>query len=444
MKKLLSIPFVLISLIGYGQAIPVTIAETEYGFTLMREGEPYYIRGAGGHDNLDHLLELGGNSIRTWSAEDADEILDAAHEKGLTVMFGLWVQHERHGFDYNDEVAVAAQLERFRSIVYKYKDHPAVLLWGIGNEVDLFYSNTKVWDAIQDIAAMIHEVDPNHPTATVTAGLDSMEVHHVKTRVPDMDIYGVNTYGDLPEVPGNIRKFGWEGPFIISEWGPNGHWEVSKTEWGAPIEQNSTEKAESYGSRYQNYIHAYKGECIGSYVFLWGQKQETTSTWYGLFTAEGEPTEPLDRLYAAWRGEEPEFPSPSIVSMTLNGQTADSNIRLVAESPYEAQLAFADNGNRVNVDWYVFPESNAQSAGGDFEAAMIPIMGTLSRKRDNSVRVRAPEEEGAYRLFVFIRSNNGDKVAYSNIPFYVVPRPDDAPQPRAVQLKERTLQVDYE
>lgn len=443
MKNLL---LIILSLFGttlmFAQAVPVTIAPSGDGFTLMRNGEPYYIRGAGGHDHLDKLVELGGNSIRTWSAEDADEILNAAHARGLTVMFGLWVQHERHGFDYNDEAAVQNQLLRFRTIVEKYKDHPAVLMWGIGNEVDLFYSNTKVWDAIQDIAAMVHEVDPNHPTSTVTAGLDSTEVYLIKTKVPDLDIYGVNTYGDLHEVPGNIRKFGWEGPFIISEWGPNGHWEVAKTDWGAPIEQTSTEKAASYGERFKKYIKAYAGDCIGSYVFLWGQKQETTSTWYGLFTADGRPTEPLDELYKAWRNADPAYRSPSISSMTLNGMTADSSIRLIAEDRYEAVLEMDDHGNDVDVDWYVFPESVVQSAGGDAEDAIPPILGVLSRKRDNSARLRAPEEEGAYRLFVFITSENGDKTAYANIPFYVIPRSEDAPLPRAVQFKERTLQVD--
>ena len=98
---------------------------------------------------------------------------------------------------------IEKQLNDFRNIVLKYKDHPALLLWGVGNEVDLLYSNTKVWNAINDIAKMIHEVDPNHPTSTVTAGLDSNEVVLIKANAPHIDIYGVNTYGDI----GNVKEY---------------------------------------------------------------------------------------------------------------------------------------------------------------------------------------------------------------------------------------------
>ena len=106
-----------------------------------------------------------------------------------------------------------AQLERFTEVVKTYKDHPAILMWGIGNETDLFYSDFKVWNAINDIAKMVHEVDPNHPTMTVTAGLDVAEVQLVKERAPHIDVYGINTYGGLIGIDKEMRAYGWEGPY---------------------------------------------------------------------------------------------------------------------------------------------------------------------------------------------------------------------------------------
>ncbi len=422
------------------QAIKVEIRKADDGnWQLYRAGEPYYIKGAGGSTQLDKLVSIGGNSIRTWSTDNAREVLDAAHAKGLTVMMGLWVQHERHGFDYNDKEKVRLQLEAFTQVVKELKDHPALLLWGVGNEVDLFYKNTSVWDAVNDIAKMIHEVDPNHPTCTVTAGLDPEEVRLIQAKAPHIDIYGINTYGDLGKVKEGIRKAGWQGPYIISEWGPNGHWEVSKTAWGAPVEQTSTEKANSYEERYTQFIAGDKEMCIGSYVFLWGQKQETTSTWYGLFSERGEACEALDRIERIWTGKPSANSAPGIDSLKVEGQERGSPIYLVAESVFETSVAINDpDGDKLKVSWQLIPESTDIRAGGDAETAPQAIPGSLLKNKGEQARFRAPRAEGAYRVFVTITDGKGH-YAYGNAPVYVVPRDKNAEPARAVSFKKMSL-----
>ncbi|MBT7726547.1 MAG: hypothetical protein HN702_04045, partial [Flavobacteriales bacterium] len=183
------------------------IIKTNDGFQLLRNGKPYYVKGAGGTEYLSLLKSIGGNSIRTWSTGDAQKILDDAYANGISVCIGLWVGHERHGFNYNDEYAITAQLKAFEQDIIKYKDHPALLMWAIGNEVDLFYKNFRVWNAIEDIAKMIKEIDPNHPTMTVTAGIDPAEVFMIKTYCPGIDILGVNTYGGVQYLSDAVRMF---------------------------------------------------------------------------------------------------------------------------------------------------------------------------------------------------------------------------------------------
>ncbi|MFK7925448.1 MAG: glycoside hydrolase family 2 TIM barrel-domain containing protein, partial [Bacteroidia bacterium] len=251
------------------EPIKVEVRQDENGYQLYRDGKPYYVKGVGGQDFLDEAVACGANSIRTWAANDAAKVLDDAHARGLTVLFGLWVGQERQGFDYDDTKSVKAQFEQFHEVVKKYKNHPAILMWGIGNENDLMYSDYRVWNAINDIAKMIHEEDPNHPTMTVTAGIDVAEVQLIMERAPEIDIYGINTYGGLIGVDKEIRSYGWDGPYMITEWGPNGHWEVPTTEWGAPIEQSSSVKADYYRKRYELGIAADRERCLGSYVFLW-------------------------------------------------------------------------------------------------------------------------------------------------------------------------------
>ena len=121
----------LLSCSALSQVNPVTVSKKDGKWTLYVNNEPFYIKGAGGEKQLDVLVECGGNTIRTWGIDNAQEVLDLAEKKGLKVMLGLWVQHERHGFDYNDEDKVAKQLESFRLAVRAYKDHPALLILGI-------------------------------------------------------------------------------------------------------------------------------------------------------------------------------------------------------------------------------------------------------------------------------------------------------------------------
>ena len=135
---------------------------------MHRAGEPYYIKGAGAKEHFGLLEESGANSIRLWSTSKA-ALLDSALAHGMTVCLGLNIRPERTGMNYNDEYAVRGQIEQLKQEVLKFKDHPAVLLWGIGNEVDLKYSNFKVWATVEELARFIKEVDPNHPTITVIA-----------------------------------------------------------------------------------------------------------------------------------------------------------------------------------------------------------------------------------------------------------------------------------
>lgn len=394
--------------------------EATGNWQLLRGGEPYYIKGVGGQTELDRAVAYGANSVRTWGVGEAIATLDEAHERGLTVLFGLWVGCERQGFDYDDSKAVQAQLERFTEVVKEYKDHPAILMWGIGNETDLFYEDFKVWNAIEDIAKMIKEVDPNHPTMTVTAGLDVAEVQLIKERAPSIDVYGINTYGGLIGIDKEMRAYGWEKPYVITEWGPNGHWEVQKTAWNTPIEQTSTEKAADYERRYKLGIARDKEMCIGSYVFLWGQKQETTPTWYGLFLEDGSETEVMDVLEKSWSGKYPDNRSPSIASMTMNGMKPRDNVYVKPRQTVEFKIDTTDpDGDELKYRWEILPESTDIKSGGDKESRPEPVEIIIRPgSSGGTLNFKAPRKVGPYRLFAYIYDGNGN-AATANFPFYV-------------------------
>lgn len=399
--------------------VPVELRHEEGRFQLYRGGEPYFIKGAGGRQHLDKLAAYGGNSIRTWSTNNAQQVLDEAFVHDLTVTLGLHVERERHGFDYNDEAAVAVQLDELREVVRAFKDHPSLLMWGIGNELNLHYENPKVWDAVNDIALMIHEEDPHHPVTTMLAGVNRKEIKYIKERCPDLDLLAVNAYGDLPKVPQKLRMFGWDSAYVVTEWGPTGHWEVGETAWGAPIEETSRQKAALYKSRYEASIEQDKGRCLGSYVFLWGQKQERTPTWYGLFTEEGHETEVVDVMHYLWTDYWPSNQAPRLDAIQLDSMSASDNIYLTAGAQYYANVEVTDpEEDPLSYRWELLPESTDLKEGGDPESRPQALKGLFREQQQAELQFRAPAREGAYRLFVYVSDPN-NKVATANIPFYV-------------------------
>jgi hypothetical protein len=402
----------------------VTIENTNGKYTLLVNNEPFYINGAGlEFGNIESLAKYKGNSFRTWRTNNgkntALEVLDEAHKHGLMVTMGIEVARERHGFDYNDQEKVDAQRERIREEVNAIKDHPALLIWSIGNELNLRYSNPNVWNAVNDISKMIHEIDPNHPTTTTLAGISKREILEINKRAPELDILSFQVYGELGRLPKQVRSYGWTKPYMVTEWGATGHWEVPRTKWGAPIEENSTVKAKNYMIRYQKSMQIDSTHCLGSYVFLWGQKQERTPTWYGVFTEDDKATESVDVMQYLWTGEWPENRSPQIKSFLLDGKDAYSSVTLQPNQSYEATVVATDpNEDPLTYSYEILHESTDLKDGGDFEERPSSVQWKKIISENGKLRFTIPQEEGTYRIFVYVHDNK-NHVGTANIPFRV-------------------------
>ncbi len=286
---------------------------------ITRNGEPYFIKGAGGETNLDTLEAVGGNSIRTWGADNLQSVLDEAQTHNLTVCAGMWLGHERHGFDYNDQAAVDQQRDKCLEVIQKHKDHPALLIWAIGNEMEADGTNVAIWKAIEEIASQAKQIDPNHPTMTVLHELSDIKVKNIQQHCPSIDIIGINSYGGISSLADRYRAAGGKRPYIVTEHGPFGPWEVGKTAWEAPIEPSSTEKSKSYADGYQKAVTSQKYLCLGSYAFMWGHKQETTATWFGMLLPDGSRLGMVDAMSEAWNGEPLKNQCPRIESLELDG-----------------------------------------------------------------------------------------------------------------------------
>ena len=404
----------------------VELLKQAEGFKLHVNGMPFYIKGAGLElGSIKSLADYGGNAFRTWRVDNGEksgrDILDEAHQYGLMVCMGLDVGRERHGFDYNEKHAVAQQLAMIQKDVLALKDHPALLMWGIGNELNLRHINPNVWDAVNAISEMIHEIDPNHPTTTMLAGADPKVIQTVVERCPDVDLLSFQLYGDIDKLPQHLLTSKYQGAYTVSEWGATGHWEVDCTNWDRPLEPTSSEKAQTYQTRYLDYIVADAEQCIGSFVFLWGQKQERTPTWYGVFLENGRHTETAQIMQYLWTEELPEQPVPKLPLLTIKGATGQDNVRLTEGKLYQAQVTVESIGDDpLSYRWELMREveKNLESDGGDFEPTPKVVWSQYGSEMTDHVDFKAPSI-GEYRLFIYLDDAFGGS-ATANIPVLVV------------------------
>ncbi len=404
----------------------VEIVKDNNQYQILVDGEPFFAKGAGlEFGNMQALKAHGGNTFRTWRFDNGKqtglEVLNKADSLGLMVVMGLEVAKERHGFDYDDEIAVEEQKQSLLAEVRQMKDHPALLAYGLGNELNLRYTNKKVWNAVNDLALAIKEIDPNHPITTMLAGAGKNEITDIMERSPNLDFLSFQIYGDILNLPRYINESGYEGPYFITEWGATGHWEVGQTSWGQPIEQNSRDKANVYLMRYQEVIEKNSDKCIGSFVFLWGQKQERTPTWYGLFLESGEETPAVDAMHFAWNNTWPSNQTPQLNKFLLDNKTAFQNIILKTGHSYNATVeAFDNEMDSLFYHWEILKEveDHLQSDGGDFEPVPEKLFSQDTSGAENSIDIVSPNTPGEYRLYVYVGDGHNHS-AYANIPFMV-------------------------
>jgi hypothetical protein len=394
----------------------VHIEKTSTGYQLIRNGKPYFIKGAGGDGSRELLAKLGGNSIRTWGADKLDTVLDETHKHGLSVSVGIWLGHERHGFNYNDSDQVAEQYKKALQVIEKYRNHPAVLLWSIGNEMEGYEAgnNAAIWSAINNIASAAKKIDPDHPTMTVVAEIGGARVKNIHRLCPDIDIVGINSYGGAASLPERYRKAGGTKPFILTEYGPPGVWEIKKNSFGAVQEPTSTEKAKFYRTVYEKAVLGSNGLCLGSYAFTWGNKQEATATWFGLLLPDGTRLGATDALGELWTGKPRDKRCPIIDEFKLLG--ADE---VEPGSTVKLQLkASHPDGDKFKVQWVLQSETTSFGTGGDSEAVPPTFPDAILKSDLDGAEIKAPKEGGIYRVFVYLKDGNGGG-AVANVPIRV-------------------------
>ena len=398
----------------------VYISEEKGKYTLYRNGKPYYIKGAAGFTNLEKLHEIGGNTIRTWDTLNLASILDDAQKNNMAVIVGLPLPESKYtDFIYNNPAKVSKLIAENKKIVNRFKNHPALLIWCVGNEL-IFENNLKHYNfykSFNAIVDMVRQNDPDHPITTTIISLREIPGMKLFT---DVDFISINIFSSLSSLRGKMEKFSafYSDPFLITEWGIAGPWLQDKNAWGAHIESTSTKKAEQYLEMY-NYIPSENSRLLGSFVFYWGYKQETTSTWFSLFNEKGKGTEAVGVMQYLWTGKWPKTMAPKLNYMLVDGKGAKDNIIFKPGVTAQATLSMPVVDSSGTTVWEIYPEDWYVNNNKKNTKKIKPVAGAIVSSKYLNATFKAPDKEGPYRIFATIYDSNGN-FATCNTPFYVI------------------------
>jgi hypothetical protein len=285
-------------------------------------------------------------------------------------------------------------------------------MWGIGNEMEGYENgdNPKIWKAVNNIAAMAKQIDPNHPTMTVIAEIGGARVKCIHQYCPAIDIVGINSYGGCSTIAKRYTDAGGTKPYVITEFGPVGWWEIPKTSYGAVQEPTSTQKAEMYRKSYEGGIASQQGLCLGSYAFTWGWKQEATLTWFGMLISDGGETEACEVMHEAWTGAPSQNHAPTIAPLVLH-----PGDKVAPGETITADLKTSDpDSDPIKVTWLLTSES-VYGAGGDREKPIKKFPDAIVSSDDKHAEVKLPTEPGTYRLYAYVRDDH-NHCAVASIP----------------------------
>lgn len=399
-----------------GGAVKVTGSQGAWQLTVG--GQPYTVKGltwgpsvADAPTYLPDVKSMGVNTIRTWGTDGSSKpLLDAAAAQGIRVINGFWLQPGGGPgaggcVDYVTDTAYKNNsLTEFAKWVDTYKSHPATLMWNVGNESVLglqnCYSGTELeaqrnayTSFVNDVAKKIHTIDPDHPVTSTDAWTGAWPYY--KRNAPDLDLYSMNSYGNLCKVRQDWVDGGYTKPYIITETGPAGEWEVPDDANGVPDEPTDVQKADGYTKAW-NCVTGHQGVALGATMFHYGVEHDFGGVWFNL-VPDG-----LKRL------------SYYAVKKAYTGSTAGDNTPPVISGMAVTPASAAPAGREFTV------RADIRDPDGDRITPRIFLSGNYANGDKRLVEaqwrstgadtfaVTAPEKLGVWKVYVQAEDGHGN------------------------------------
>ncbi len=388
----------------------VKIERGEEGYQLLVNGEPFYIQGVGvglasgkkGENYLAMAKELGANAVRTWGTDQGDKAyLDEAHRQGLYVDAGVWLNYvdELKTVSYlTDPEYLARKEKETLDYVRRFRKHPAVFMWNIGNEVISFTKSEEERVAfcryLESLALKVHQLDPNHPVIYAASG--TLELPYLRKYVPSLDAIGMNIYGDtlIAHIAWETLKF--EAPYLITEFGALGPWDLHKDPNKKTIEQSDVAKSAHYRNSW-NMLRERRNSNLGGFVFHLGETTQDALTFWNI-NYRGFKKEAFIVMQKIFLGKESVNHAPRIA--TFSGVP----VSVIPGGSFQVELAASD-AEGENLEYSYFASTTLEGILKYYVNSEIPVR---VEGQGSKVTVYAPSEPGIYRIYGFVSDSSGN------------------------------------
>ncbi|MFB8348587.1 discoidin domain-containing protein [Streptomyces niveus] len=415
-----------------GSVVKVTGSQGAWQLTV--DGAPYQVKGltwgpavADAGKYMPDVASMGVNTIRTWGTDGTTKpLLDSAAANGIKVIAGFWLQPgggPGSGGCVNyltDTQYKNDMLAEFPKWVETYKDHAGVLMWNVGNESVLGLQNCYSGDALEqqrnayttfvnDIAKKIHSVDPNHPVTSTDAWTGAWPYY--KRNAPDLDLYSVNSYADVCNIDDAWNAGGYTKPYIVTEGGPAGEWEVDDDVNGVASEPTDVAKAQGYKDAW-NCVTGHRGVALGATLFHYGTEYDFGGVWFNLLPAGQKRLSYYAVKEAYGRSTAGDNKPPVISNMAVDGATS-----VPAGRPFKVTSDVTDpNGDALSYE--VLVNSKYIDNSGQLTPARFTAEG------NGDFTVTAPDRLGVWKVYIKASDGKGN-VGIETKSFKVVPPPVD-------------------
>lgn len=401
-----------------GSVVKVTGSQGAWQLTV--DGSPYTVKGltwgpsvADAEKYMPDVASMGVNTIRTWGTDASSKpLFDTAAANGVKVIAGFWLQPgggPGSGGCVNyltDTQYKNDMLAEFPKWVDTYKDNPGVLMWNVGNESTLGLQNCYGGDELEaqrnayttfvnDIAKKIHDVDPNHPVTSTDAWTGAWPYY--KKNAPDLDLYAVNAYNAVCNIKSDWEQGGYDKPYIVTETGPAGEWEVDDDANGVPTEPTDVAKAEGYTKAW-GCVTGHTGVALGATMFHYGVEDDFGGVWFNLLPG-GEKRLSYYAVKKAYGADTSGDNTPPVIT-DMAVDDATSGVPTGGDVRISTRTSDPD-GDAIS--YQVLFSSNYI----DENKALVPA--ETKDNGDGTLTAKAPSKTGVYKVYVKATDGKGNE-----------------------------------